>query len=770
LFVVSYICQRCLSSPLSTAELQRHSLRAIREFLQNEDRRLQKSQRAERVKKKSGGSASSTPKGKKKEDEDEDEEEEEDEDDHADEDITLDEVVAAAGGGTDNSTASWTKYQQDAADFLPALVSACETQVYQLALAPSALVRREALQLMGVILHQAVTNPVDAMPSLVAALTDREPLPSREAINIVTHTVGRKKEWIRFLEQRFVDGIRLSYQMQSQLWASVFDPLHRRNIGPNPSAPVFDRPPTDGFTHAYALIRKNAASRKMFCSKFINELMNVAHIGIFAREQVQSELSTTAVQSFTSPTKVAPLVPHPSLNGRTSSTGAGSGAPSPHGQQSPLDNSQSLEEEFPAFEPPTFVRTNTDPSFAASPSSFASTPSGFADHSSTSFIPSRPAHPLAFLAYLAGACTNFPFEDDESMHLSVHLSKVINTRGASLQALIQQTIVSLKRLNSEHVSDEEMELSQTMQLAQPAEDGAAVAVQSATSEIDQETLLSDLRLQCESAMAITILIRLRQWLQESYDLSGRYEEWNMNASGVTGATSATDRNNARVPLRLKKIVEVPLHLNDLPLDEVQAEAVVATIQHRSALGGIDQSPTKIAGRSQKSSTGTHARSASTPVAPLIRSIIPVICQAQFVTFNTSMERNAVFLAAKKRGHKRSATVGTNVVGDDTNDAVDIPASKRARTAGGSGSKGNRAGSKKKSIKRRRYGSDASTDEEDDDFMETDEAPRKVAKVVGGSKANRAARTRKKPQRIEEESEEEAEEESSGAEEEEEEDE
>jgi hypothetical protein len=110
------------------------------------------------------------------------------------------------------------------------------------------------------------------------------------------------------------------------------------------------------------------------------------------------------------------------------------------------------------------------------------------------------------------------------MHLTVHLSKVINTRGAALQASILQTIVALKKLNAEHVTDEEeSQASEALQLAQPAEDAAMAQPDAPLA--DQQALLAKLRLQCESAMAISVLIRLRQWLQESYDLSGKYDEW-----------------------------------------------------------------------------------------------------------------------------------------------------------------------------------------------------------------------------------------------------
>jgi len=265
------------------------------------------------------------------------------------------------------------------------------------------------------------------------------------------------------------------------------------------------------------------ASRKNFCLKVVNDLMSVAHIGIFALQQAHMP------DGFASPTKSSPgkaaaaataaaaLAPHATLaEGRNISLGSAGAA-----AESPRDASQPAEAEFPAFEPPTFVRNE---SFSASPASFTSTPTGTAE-SAAFAVPPVPTHPLAFLAYVAGVVSGFSFEDDESMQLSVLLSRVINTRGAALQALMQRTIVQIKSLHAEHISEEEMELSQSLQLAQSPDGSLGEGAADASAAQDEEQLLSDLRLQGESAMAITILIRLRHWLQESYDLAGRYDEW-----------------------------------------------------------------------------------------------------------------------------------------------------------------------------------------------------------------------------------------------------
>ena len=341
-----------------------------------------------------------------------------------------------------------------------------------------------------------------------------------------------------------MEGIRLSFDMQSRLWADRLDPLHRRNLNPNPKQPaVFDRPPTEGLVQAYdVVIKKSVSSRKAFCKSFIMDLMGVRHIGIFERQAeapliFSSSAAGAAAASFTSPLKQLPLEPPASLNSRTVSiTSAGAGSPLETIEETPP--SQLPDEDAPAFVPPTFERAVTLPLAFPSPSSVRSGDASAAAAESSPLLqlPGRPASPLAWLAYLAGICTALRFEDDEPMHMISSLSSVINTRGAALQAQIQTTIVALKKMHHETVTEEEeLQASQTIQLAQPIEDAAVLSQQSTQPTQDKEALLHDLHLQCESAMAISILIRLRDWLQDSYDCAGRYEEW-------SGAKQSSERS------------------------------------------------------------------------------------------------------------------------------------------------------------------------------------------------------------------------------------
>jgi hypothetical protein len=315
--------------------------------------------------------------------------------------------------------------------------------------------------------------------------------------------------------------------------AQNFDPLHRINLNrANPEEPVFDRTPMDGLSAAYNLIKKTVASRKAFTKMIAIDLCSVTHIGIFAREAAEADEANGATTHDMAPpdgSPIKPLEPHPSLSTRSLSTGS-VGAASPLEPATPTGGSQS--EDFPAFVPPVLERATT-PRFPpismqqsmASPSSFSS----ISDGPSAALTAARPVNPLAFLAYVAGLCTALPFEDDEPLQLCAHLSKTINTHGASLQAQMQQTIIALKKLNGEQV-DENDEDEAAIQMAQPMETGGTQASLAPAAVQDKASLLTSLSLQCESAMAITILIQLRQWLQKSYELAGLFDSWSVYAN------------------------------------------------------------------------------------------------------------------------------------------------------------------------------------------------------------------------------------------------
>lgn len=290
----------------------------------------------------------------------------------------------------------------------------------------------------------------------------------------------------------------------------------------------------------YNLLKKTVSSRKNICRFLALDLLAVDQIGIFgAQQQAAATAAATAGDStdvLTIPSESPQKALEPPANlARSHSLGSLSGSvASPMAPATPTTGSQQ-EQDYPAFVPPVLERVGTPrlpptglaPQSMASPTSMSS--ASFAEPSAAAV--SKAKNPLAFLAYISGLITGLPFEDDEPLQLCAHLSKVINTHGAALQTQMHQTIVALKKLHGEHVDENDEE--EVSQLAQPIETGATQQQGGASSSpmmptppvSDKASLLQSLALQGESAMAITILIQLRQWLQKSYELAGLFETW-----------------------------------------------------------------------------------------------------------------------------------------------------------------------------------------------------------------------------------------------------
>ena len=266
----------------------------------------------------------------------------------------------------------------------------------------------------------------------------------------------------------------------------------------------------------------------------IADLCSVSHIGIFAREASKDDAndSNGEVGSKSTLTPKKSMSPNTILNGGPSSS-ISLGGSSPLTPSTPMGGSEV--DEFPAFVPPV-METVTTPRLGHSMQQAMASSSTFAQADNQSLLASasKPSNHLAFLAYIAGLCTALPFEDDEPLQLCAHLSKLINTHGASLQAQMQQTMIALKKLNGEHVDQAEEE-DITRQLAQPIIETNKNNVNLTTLQ-EKSHLLTSLNLQCQSAMAITILIQLRQWLQNAYELAGLFDSWSVQATGKVDPT------------------------------------------------------------------------------------------------------------------------------------------------------------------------------------------------------------------------------------------
>ena len=365
-------------------ELQLTTLQSLRAFLQSEDARLQRAQKIDRQR------AKVALKKEQSADADEAEEEAEAADDEA---VMVEDLDAVHSMIDHHGGKRWLDSRIEVSDFLPALITLCEQHVYALCFSPVAAVRGEALAFTNVFLHQAVTNPADAMPTVVALLFDRstEPPNAAQALSILQSLAEKKKEYHHFIEQRWLHGVRLGHTMQVQLWANVYDPLHR-------AADSIDSGVSyDSACALYGLLKKSHAQRKQIASALVNDM--AGQLG--------------AQPNPTLPTALNPI---------THSSSSSSHSPS-------LTRSPS---------------TPLDPRVSPSPS-----PSSGALATSTAAAvvdPSPTRGKFGLLCFLAAFVLQMPCDDDEPLHYVHHLSRLINTRGAALLASLDDTVQALRTL------------------------------------------------------------------------------------------------------------------------------------------------------------------------------------------------------------------------------------------------------------------------------------------------------------------------------------
>ena len=374
-------------------ELQRSTLQSLRTFLQSEDARLQRAQKidqqrtkVQRRKEKVGGGAI---------------EEEGDAADAAEDEAAMVEELGAVHSMHDfHGKKRWLDSRIEVSDFLPALITLCEHHVYALCFSQHAMVRGEALAFTSVFLHQAVTNPADAMPTVVALLFDRslEPANAAQALAMLQSLAEKKKEYQHFIEQRFLQGLRLGHALQLQVWSDDYDPLHRR--GEDSSGVRYD-----SVSALYCLLKKSAAQRKHIAANLVNDL-------------IAGQLSAASAN---------PVLP-------SVATAAARSDPS----QSPVP------ERSPST--PSDTRSSPASSPAWSPASSTTAVAAAADPS-----PSRAK--FGFLCLVASLIMQLPFDDDEPLHYLHHCSKIINTRGTALLASLDDCVQQLQQME-EQLSDD----------------------------------------------------------------------------------------------------------------------------------------------------------------------------------------------------------------------------------------------------------------------------------------------------------------------------
>eukprot|EP00775_Hariotina_reticulata_P010526 gene10526-10686_t len=149
------------------------------------------------------------------------------------------------------------------------------------AMEAAATMRRKALELIEVVLRGGLVAPWDAIPPLVAQLTDTAP-DTRQAAHRVLKTAADK--YSDFVAGQLAPGVIEAYQFQSRLWAAKHpgQPLPK-----GPSAEVLE-----GLAAMYADIihpDKNGATRQRFLSNLLKPFdasCNLANPSAAAREDI----------------------------------------------------------------------------------------------------------------------------------------------------------------------------------------------------------------------------------------------------------------------------------------------------------------------------------------------------------------------------------------------------------------------------------------------------------------------------------------------------
>ena len=569
-------------------------------------------------------------------------------------------------------------------DFLPTLVRICEERIYQLCLSAVPAVRFEAVCFINVFLHQAVTNPVDAMPTLIALLFDgKSQQTARQALHVLLSLAEKKKEYLSFIEQKVMAGIRLGYALQPSLWtadaAEQFDPLDARLSDGATNTQI----PFEHFAQLYGMLKRSAVQRKQIAHNLVHDIM---------AGQLAGEVALNA-----------PIAPFPESSA-TQPLNRSHAPPPP--DRSPLDT------------PPLRNTPELSPVPPLSPA--------FVNSALASQCPSggSPRDKFGFLCHVGRLLLHLPFDDDEPLHLSFHLSRLINTRGATLLATMEQR----------------------MQDAQQA--GSALSGEQ----------LTGLAALADGGMAVCVLVRVRQALIVSYALEGRLGEWSIANATAKNAVKCSRKSDEQLSFHSFPFA------HDTITPSIAASPINATAAAASAnatVGSSAPAPPAESPQSGQSPTGKSARSSTSATHSRANSVaassthspdaaastgteraIPPLLMAQYSFFAQQMAEAAVFMqtgggsatagkpsgrkAVRGRQRRRRRDDNEDGTDDDNNDDSEkerTPQPTAARStpakkaSGGRGKAAKRASSgtpQKKRRKRLTFSDKDVTAEADDD--------------------------------------------------------
>jgi len=309
----------------------------------------------------------------------------------------------------DGAPGGWLSLQRQALDFLPGMIQMYEEHIHALCLHKQPEVRHGAICFMASILQQGVTNPVESIPFIVALTVDKLRAINGPAQEIIRR-LDEKKTFRKFLRQRFFEGVKVSYNFQSYIYAD-FDPLHQ--IATVNQKKLQSRMENnrgyhctrmEGIYQTYTMLTQTQSEAQQVYSLFVNELLSLS-------------------QQFES--------------------------------LRPLD--------LPATE-------EGSPSYQER---------------------------ISFMGYVAMVVATLPYEGDAPLQIIEKLSRFLNNQGQALLGALEKVF-----------GDEDG-------------DDMSKLLEKADSEA--------VRLQCEAAMAVTVLQATKLHLQQSFGLNeSRFQEWRTN--------------------------------------------------------------------------------------------------------------------------------------------------------------------------------------------------------------------------------------------------
>ena len=574
LIIKSEAIMQIVLSPNASSELHVQALKSLREFLQSDDQRVVRAQKLQvKVDVKAGQSDNKSV--------------DVSDDQSMDGDLNFQEE-ADDDAVDDEDDRGWLDSRIDIGAFVPALVQQCERLVPLLVASSDPAVRIEAVRFMSLYLHQGVTIPIDSMPTLIAALTDRDERVSTSALNAI-HSLCQKKRNLAYLEQRFLQGVKLSYLFQVNR-APMFDPLQLAPIDKmSDGNKVFDATPFDKVGIIYNLIKKTVTQRRTIAAGIVNEL-----------------LSSNQQTNSTNWPQTSPAMP------------------TPEGADILETIDEDLPPSQPTFRPPVTSTPIPSPSPTVSPLVHPSTPLTPTIAPLQSYLTDERLYKLGLIVYSASFVTSLPFDDDEPLHIVYYLNRVTSSKGAELMGEIDQILADIEAIGNGTAEESTLIPAQRSISASP--------LMKAPSALDDK--LADLRRLCESGMAVSILLHLRNHLTAVYALEGRFDGWNISQSQAKGK------------VRLTKRLDLPLTFDNWPFAQNNDTSTQATPQSKASV------------RSTPAQSRSRSRSKSNEVpTPIVTAapVVPPLLQQQIDLFRSLLDGTHIALTNVKNTRRRSST-------------------------------------------------------------------------------------------------------------------